>query len=154
MEWGCASTPQSPAPTPQPHRRKLFPPSRQTNPGLCHPERTRISYFTAHTGGTYVVLSKENHTQPTEAATLDRKSGEAEGSAVRPLGRPEFPVTNPKPQTEVSSRPERSEVEGPAVPRIHKPISTGGAALPFVIPSEAEGSQCAPRPSRIPRNKP
>ena len=31
-----------------------------------------------------VVLFKENHTQPTEAATLDRKSGEAEGSAVRP----------------------------------------------------------------------
>jgi hypothetical protein len=29
-----------------------------------------------------VVLFKENHTQPTEAATLDRKSGEAEGSAV------------------------------------------------------------------------
>jgi hypothetical protein len=39
-----------------------------------------------------VVLFKENHTQPTEAATLDRKSGEAEGSAVRhscaPLLRP------------------------------------------------------------------
>jgi hypothetical protein len=31
---------------------------------------------------TDVVLSKENHTQLTEAATLDRKSGEAEGSAV------------------------------------------------------------------------
>jgi len=31
---------------------------------------------------TYVVLSKENHMQLTEAATLDRKSGEAEGSAV------------------------------------------------------------------------
>src|ERR1700683_3259534 len=33
---------------------------------------------------TYVVLSKENHMQSTDAATLDRKSGEAEGSAVRP----------------------------------------------------------------------
>ena len=32
---------------------------------------------------TDVVLSKENHTQLTEAATLDRKSGEAEGPAVR-----------------------------------------------------------------------
>jgi hypothetical protein len=31
---------------------------------------------------TYVVLPKENHMQFTEAATLDRKSGEAEGSAV------------------------------------------------------------------------
>src|SRR5882757_7136197 len=31
---------------------------------------------------THVVLSKENHTQLTEAATLDRKSGGAEGSAV------------------------------------------------------------------------
>jgi hypothetical protein len=42
--------------------------------------------------------------------------------------------------TKVSSRPKRSEVEGPAV---HHPASTnlnGSATLPFVIPSEAEGS--------------
>jgi hypothetical protein len=52
-------------------------------------ERTRISYFTALTGATYVVLPKENHMQLTEATTLDRKSGVAdltrravEGSAV------------------------------------------------------------------------
>jgi hypothetical protein len=32
---------------------------------------------------TDVVLSNENHTQLTEAATLDRKSGEVEGSAVQ-----------------------------------------------------------------------
>jgi hypothetical protein len=51
-------------------------------PFLCHPERTRISYFTALSSATYVVLPKENHMQLTEAATLDRKSGEAEGSAV------------------------------------------------------------------------
>jgi hypothetical protein len=31
----------------------------------------------------YVVLLKENHMQLTEAATLDRKSGGAEGSVVR-----------------------------------------------------------------------
>jgi hypothetical protein len=31
---------------------------------------------------TYVVLSKENHMQLTEATTLDRKSGGAEGYAV------------------------------------------------------------------------
>src|SRR6202011_1862346 len=30
----------------------------------------------------YVVLSRENHTQSTEAATLNRKSGGAQGSAV------------------------------------------------------------------------
>jgi hypothetical protein len=51
-------------------------------PFLCHPERTRISCFAALTATTDVVLSKENHTLLTEAATLDRKSGEAEGSAV------------------------------------------------------------------------
>jgi hypothetical protein len=33
---------------------------------------------------TYVVLPQENHMQLTEAATVDRKSGEASGSAVRP----------------------------------------------------------------------
>jgi hypothetical protein len=49
---------------------------------LCHPERTRISYLTGLNSATYVVLPKENHMQSTEAATLDRKSGEAEGSAV------------------------------------------------------------------------
>jgi hypothetical protein len=51
-------------------------------PFLCHPERTRISYFTALTRATYVVLPKENHMQLIGAATLDRKSGEAEESAV------------------------------------------------------------------------
>jgi len=41
---------------------------------------------------TYVVLPKENHMQSTEAATLDRKSGEAEGSAASPRASqiPEF----------------------------------------------------------------
>jgi hypothetical protein len=51
-------------------------------PFLCHPERTRISYRTALTSATYVVLFEENHMQLTEAATLNRKPGEAEGSAV------------------------------------------------------------------------
>jgi hypothetical protein len=51
-------------------------------PHLCHPERTRISYFKALTIATYVVLPKENHMQLSEAAPLDRKSGGAEGSAV------------------------------------------------------------------------
>ncbi len=58
------------------------PPFIDRHPFLCHPERTRISYLTALTRATYVVLLKENHMQLTEATTLDRKSGEAEGSAV------------------------------------------------------------------------
>src|SRR5580704_14559970 len=51
---------------------------------------------------------KENHMQLTEAATLDRKSGEAEGSAVprTTTGKAEYDA-----QTELSSRPERSGVE-------------------------------------------
>ena len=65
---------------------------------------------------TYVVLSKENHVQLTEAATLDRKSGVVEGSAVRLSVLPNSSVPNLNPQTELSSRPKRSEVEGPAVP--------------------------------------
>jgi hypothetical protein len=52
-------------------------------PFLCHPERTRISYLTALTAATCVVLSKKNHMQSIEAATIDRKSGEAEGFAVQ-----------------------------------------------------------------------
>jgi hypothetical protein len=49
-------------------------------PLLCHPERTRISCLTALTSVTCFSL-RENHMQLAEAATLDRKSGEAEGSA-------------------------------------------------------------------------
>src|SRR5580692_11310338 len=73
-------------------------------------ERTRISYFTALTRATYVVLPKENHMQLTEAATLDRKSGEAEGSAV--------PRTFPGNVFDGSA----SAVEGPTVssPRLMK----------------------------------
>jgi hypothetical protein len=41
-----------------------------------------------------VVLFKENHTQPTEAATLDGKSGEAEGSAVCHSCAPPLPANN------------------------------------------------------------
>ena len=61
---------------------------------FCHSERTRISYLTALTGAAYVVLLKENHTQLFEAATLNRKSGEAEESAVRHSGAPNLPVYN------------------------------------------------------------
>jgi hypothetical protein len=43
------------------------------------PSVPRISYFTALTSATYVVLPKENHMQLTEAATLDRKSGGSRG---------------------------------------------------------------------------
>jgi hypothetical protein len=43
---------------------------------------------------TDVVLSKENHTQLTEAANLDRKSGEGEGSAVRHSCVPTLPAHN------------------------------------------------------------
>jgi hypothetical protein len=68
---------------------------------FCHPERTRISCLTALTAATYVVLSKENHMQSIEAATLDRKFGEGEGSAVLRTfrGNAEFDA-----QTELSSR--------------------------------------------------
>jgi hypothetical protein len=62
---------------------------------FCHPERTRISCCTALIGDPDVVLFKENHTQLTEAATLDRKSGEAEGPAVRHSCAPPLPVHNP-----------------------------------------------------------
>jgi hypothetical protein len=48
---------------------------------------------------TYVVLPKENHMQLTEAATLDRKSGEAEGSAVRHSCAPLLPARNLHPSS-------------------------------------------------------
>jgi hypothetical protein len=58
---------------------------------------------------TYVVLLKENHKPLTEAATLNRKSGGAEGSAVS---------------------------------FIHKPIPTGGTALPLSSRPERTRISC------------
>jgi hypothetical protein len=86
---GKASSPPNNCPIPW---QRSFP-FQQPSP-FCHPERTRISYFAALTGATYVVLLKENHMQLFEAATLDRKSGEAEGSAVRHSGAPNLPFYN------------------------------------------------------------
>jgi hypothetical protein len=53
------------------------------NPPLCHPERTQISYFTALPAATYAALRKESRMKSTEATVFDRKSGGAEGPAVR-----------------------------------------------------------------------
>jgi hypothetical protein len=53
-------------------------------PKLCHPERTRISYFTALPAATYAALREESRMKSTEAMVFDRKSGGAEGPAVRP----------------------------------------------------------------------
>ena len=83
--------------------RQKSSPLGQPSP-FCHPERTRISYFTTLTGATYVGLLKENHMELFEAATLDRKSGEAEGSAVRHSGAPHLPFYNHTPLR----HPERS----------------------------------------------
>jgi hypothetical protein len=62
-------------------------PSQGSPPSTCHPERTRISYFTALPAATYAALRKESRTKSTEATVFDRKSGGAEGSAVRPGSR-------------------------------------------------------------------
>src|SRR6202011_2842525 len=62
---------------------------------FCHPERTQDFLLHLLSSATPdVVLFKENHTQPTEAATLDRKSEDAEGPAVRHSCAPLLPVHN------------------------------------------------------------
>src|ERR1700733_7935230 len=68
-------------------------------PSTCHPERTRISYFTALPAATYAALRKESRTQSTEATVLDRKSGAAEGPAVRPGSLTKVSVPLVLPQT-------------------------------------------------------
>jgi hypothetical protein len=90
---------------------------------FCHPERTRVSYITALNSATYVVLPKENHMQLTEVATLDRKSGEAEGSAVRHSGAPYLQFYNsklprksrPPDRTDLSRLAVEAEWRGPTV---------------------------------------
>jgi hypothetical protein len=82
-------------------------PSCNRYPFLLSSRATGISYLTALTSATRVVLFNENHMQLTEATTFDRKSGEAEGSAVPRTfaGYAEFYA-----QTELSSRPERTRI--------------------------------------------
>ena len=89
MNWETSGPLDTRVPYPLATALFLQPPSP-----FCHSERTRISYFTALTGAAYVVLLKENHMQLFEATTLDRKSGEAEESAVR-LDPSPIPKGNP-----------------------------------------------------------
>ncbi len=64
------------------------------NPG----ERTRISYFTALPAATYAALRKKSRMKSTEATVFDRKSGAAEGRAVRPGSRTNVSVQLVLPQ--------------------------------------------------------
>jgi hypothetical protein len=101
-----------------------------------------------------VVLFKENHTQPTEAASLERKSGAAEGSAVRHSCAPPLPANNLHQSSTESSWKHHPS---PLLSRVimgERPtyedengfyLATtlpGSAALPFVISTGAERSLC------------
>jgi len=52
-------------------------------PPLCHPERTRISYYAAPKMTSFAAFIKESRMSFAEPIGLNRKSGAAEGSAVR-----------------------------------------------------------------------
>jgi hypothetical protein len=77
----------------------LTSPNKSHHPPLCHPERTRISYFAALPAATYAALRKESRMESTEATVFDRKSGAAEGSVVRPGSRTKVSVPLVLPQT-------------------------------------------------------
>src|ERR1700693_2147684 len=49
---------------------------------LCHPERTRISYYAAPEMATCAAFIEESRMKFADPTKLDRKSGAAEGSAV------------------------------------------------------------------------
>jgi hypothetical protein len=83
----------------------LTAPNKSHRPPLCHPERTRISYFTVLPSETYAALRKESRMKSTEATVFDRKSGAAEGPAVRPGSRTKISVPLVLPQ---NRHPERS----------------------------------------------
>jgi hypothetical protein len=56
--------------------------SWERRPPLCHPERTRISCHAAQDRATCAPFSKERRMKFANATNFNRKSGEAEGSAV------------------------------------------------------------------------
>jgi hypothetical protein len=102
------------SPSSRPKRRDLLflfcpstltAPNKSHRPPLCHPERTRISYLTALPAATYAALRKESRMTSTEATAFDRKSGGAEGPAVRPGSRTKVSVPLVLPQ---NRHPERS----------------------------------------------
>jgi len=64
--------------------RAFRPPKLQKIEKVTTSERTRISYFTALPAATYAALRKESRMKSTEVTVFDRKSGGAEGPAVRP----------------------------------------------------------------------
>jgi hypothetical protein len=80
-------------------------PNKSHHPPLVIPKRTRISYFVALPTATYADLPKESRMKSTEATVFDRKSGAAEGSAVRPGSRTKVSVPLVLPQ---NRHPERS----------------------------------------------
>jgi hypothetical protein len=88
----------------------LTAPNKSHRPPLCHPERTRISYLTALPAATYAALRKESRMTSTEATAFDRKSGGAEGSAVRPGSRTKVSVPLVPPQTRKRNRGRERQV--------------------------------------------
>ncbi len=72
---------------------------------------------------TYVVLPKENHMQLIDAATLDRKSGEAEGPAVR---------LNPK------QKPLRVSSQALPKPLLLKSEAVRSSPLQVSVPTDAQ----------------
>jgi hypothetical protein len=53
-------------------------------PPLCHPERTRISYFTALPEATYAALRRESRMQSTEATVLGQEIWDSRGICGAP----------------------------------------------------------------------
>jgi hypothetical protein len=89
----------------------LAAPNKSHRPQLCHPERTRISYFTALPAATFAALRKESRMKSTEATVFDRKSGGAEGPAVRPGSRAKVPVPLVLPQNRHPELVERGRLK-------------------------------------------
>jgi hypothetical protein len=126
---------------------------------LCHPERSRgicgplsassspngsaalpfvIPTGAKRSGGTCCFFNPLHQTPNGTAAVPFVIPSVAEGSAVH---HPRHRIRMEAPLSPLSSRPERSGVEGPAVSfnPLHQ-TPDGSAAIPFVIPSVAEGS--------------
>jgi hypothetical protein len=116
--------------------------NKSHRPPLCHPERTRISYLTAQPAVTYAALRKESRMKSTEATVFDRKSGGAEGPAVRPGSRTKVSVPLVPPQNRHPACPglpwERS---APQIDRVTQRLWRG---VEEPVLSVVEGTSAAP----------
>ncbi len=109
---------------------------------MCHPDRSVAKWRDL----LFILHSIESEWKRDPPLCRPERS---RGICSAPLVPPECSLSNLNPQTEVSSQPERSEVEGPAVHHPQERIRMEAQPSPLSSRAKPRDLRCAPRPFRI-----